>query len=221
MAGRVDRGVAGAKEGNPRQGRMTNHRRIVLAGTVVAALMIGTPMLAAASPLLSGYGGPGQGSQQILGAALLGGGSGGASGGGGSTGGKTGGSSGSSRYGERPAESESESESSGNGAVGANATKGGGGAAPGHPGSGSGSRGTGAGETSGGGASAYPASPVEQASVATPVGAQTLGLSGDDLLLVLLALAALAFTGFLTRRLARTGEPGSHRPLKGRAAGPE
>ncbi len=217
MAGRVDRGVAGAKEGNPRQGRMTSHRRIVLTGAIAAALMIGTPTLAAASPLLSGYGGPGQGSQQILGAALLGGGSGGASGGGGSTGGKPGGSSGSSRYGERSAES----ESSGTGAPGANVTKGGGGTAPRHAGGGSSSRGTGAGEASGAGASAYPAAPAEQASVATPVGAQTLGLSGDDLLLVVLALAALAFTGFLTRQLARAGSPGPHRPLKGRAAGPE
>ncbi len=217
MAGRMNRSVAGAKEGNPRQGRMTSHRRIVLIGAIVAALMIETPTLAAASPLLSGYGGPGQGSQEILGSALLGGGSGGASGGGSSTGGKSGESPGSSRYGERPAES----ESSENGAVGANDTKDAGGTAPRRAGRGAGSRGTGAGETSRDGASAYPASPAEQASVATPVGAQTLGLSGDDFLLLVLALAALAFTGFLTRQLARMGEPGPHRPLKGHAAGPE
>jgi hypothetical protein len=37
-----------------------------------------------------------------------------------------------------------------------------------------------------------------------------LGLSGDDLLYVLLALVALAFTGALTRRLARTDGPESN-----------
>jgi len=37
-----------------------------------------------------------------------------------------------------------------------------------------------------------------------------LGLSGGDLLYVPLALAALAFTGVLTRQLVRTNGPGKN-----------
>ena len=216
MAGRVDRGVARAKEGNPRQGRMRSHRRIVLTGAIAAALIgwdadAGGGELAAERVRRARPGQPGDPRS-----ALLGGGSGGASGGGGSTGGKPGGSSGSSALWRTIRLNLNHRD----GAPGANVTKGGGGTAPRHAGGGSGSRGTGAGEASGAGASAYPAAPAEQASVATPGESQTLGLSGDDLLLVVLALAALAFTGFLTRQLARAGGPGPHRPLKGRAAGP-
>lgn len=54
----------------------------MLIGTLV--LLVALPAVAQASPLLSGYGGPGQGSQAILGAALVNGPSGG---GGGSRGG--------------------------------------------------------------------------------------------------------------------------------------
>lgn len=50
-----------------------------------ASLVLVTPASACASPLLSGYGGPGQGSQALLGSTLLGGGRGG-SGSGGSSG---------------------------------------------------------------------------------------------------------------------------------------
>ena len=102
--GRVDRGVARAKEGNQRQGRMTSHRSISIVA-LTAAMVAASPAVASASSLLSGYGGPGQGSQAILGSALLGGGSGGGGGGGsggGSSGGASGGSSGSFRYRRKP-----------------------------------------------------------------------------------------------------------------------
>jgi len=207
--GRVDRDIARAEEGNLRQGRMTSHRRIFLTGLVVAASLVGTPTLAAASSLLSGYGGPGQGSQAILGSTLLGGSSGG---GGGSTSGGSGGSSGSFRYGERLGET----ESSATGSAGA-------GGSPGRKsavGGASGSR-AGSGGASAGGASTYPASSTGNADEASAVAPETLGLSGDDLPYILLAFAGLALTGILTRQLARTGGGGGHQPLKGRAAGPE
>ena len=148
---------------------------------IVVAVPVSMPALAAASSLLSGYGGPGQGSQAILGSALLGGSSGG-------SGGSTGSSSDSFRYGERHGGTESSATSP-----------------AGAGGSTSGS--TSSGGASAGGVSAYPASSAELASSAGAVQSETLGLSGDDLLYVLLALAAVAFTGVLTRQLARTNDP--------------
>jgi hypothetical protein len=55
---------------------MTNHRKIISAASLLVTLAI-APTAAVAGPLLSGYGGPGQGSQAILGSALLNGGKGG------------------------------------------------------------------------------------------------------------------------------------------------
>jgi hypothetical protein len=53
------------------EARIIKHRRVFAA--VVAAMFVGgaTPLTASANPLLSGYGGPGQGSQVILGAGLV------------------------------------------------------------------------------------------------------------------------------------------------------
>jgi hypothetical protein len=189
---------------------MTRHRRIVLTGLIIACLPAAAPALAAANSALSGYGGPGEGSQAIIGSALLGGGSGGGGGGGGSTGGPSDGSSGSSRYGEPPGTETSQARA--NGATGA-ASK--------HAVEGSGSQRTRAGETSGDGASAYPAVSAEETSAAASVGSQTLGLSDDDLLYILVAFAGLALTGILTRQLARTKGSGGHQTLKGWVAGPE
>ncbi len=197
------------KKRTQRQGSMTSHRRIVLTGLVVAALPAGTPGLAAGSPLLSGYGGPGQGSQAILGSTLLGGGAGP---GGGSTSGGSGGSSGSFLGGER---------SGGPGPSVTGAKGAGGGSARKSAISPTSSSRSGARGASGGGASAYPASSAGKADEASAVAPETLGLSGDDLLYVLLALAGLAFTGVLTRQLARTKGSGGHQPLKGRVVGPE
>jgi hypothetical protein len=66
---------------------MTNQRKIIAAAALLATFAF-APTAAPASPLLSGYGGPGQGSQAILGSALLNGGQGG----GGSSAGPPGGS---------------------------------------------------------------------------------------------------------------------------------
>src|SRR5207253_1711120 len=73
-------GVACIKlEPGGKQGSMTTHRRII---TSVGLLMVAaacTPAAAHGNPLLSGYGGPGQGNQAILGATLLNGPGGGGS----------------------------------------------------------------------------------------------------------------------------------------------
>lgn len=194
---------------DPRQGSMTSHRRIVLTVLIVAALPAAMPAFAAASPLLSGYGGPGQGSQAILGSTLLGGGSDGGEGGPpGSTGARTGSPTDQFRYNERSDYTKS-STSSAAGAGGGSAR---GGAA--------GSR-AGAGGASGGRASTYPSSAAERANQAGAVASEPLGLSGDDLLFVLLSLVALVLTGLLTRQLARMKGSAGRQPLKGRVAGPE
>src|SRR5438876_10100556 len=66
------------------QGSMTTHRtpdQIAIRGLAAAlALLALAPAAANAGPLLSGYGGPGQGNQAILGSTLLGGPGGGSSG---------------------------------------------------------------------------------------------------------------------------------------------
>jgi hypothetical protein len=71
--------VANAKGMNAGHGGMTNHRKIIAAASLLVTLAVAPalPATAGAGPLLSGYGGPGQGSQAILGSALLNGGSGG------------------------------------------------------------------------------------------------------------------------------------------------
>jgi hypothetical protein len=187
---------------------MTSHRRIILTAFIVAALPAATPAFAAASSLLSGYGGPGQGSQAILGSTLLGGGSDGGEGGPpGSTGARTGSPAEQFRYSKRSDYTKSSTSSA----------AGGGGSARGGA---SGSR-VGVGGASGGGASTYPSSAAERADEAGAVASEPLGLSGDDLLFVLLSLVALVLTGLLTRQLARMKGSGGRQPLKGRVAGPE
>jgi len=174
---------------------MTSQRTNSLTLTLLAVL-ISTPSSALANPLLSGYGGPGEGNQAILGSALVGG----SGGGGGSAGGASGGSPGASP-----------SEAAGPGAqspqrspapTGSKARAGRRAA-----GQGAGSRGSGSDQASGAGARAYPVSSAENASQATSGETQTLGLSGEDFAYIFLALGALAFTGVLTRRLARTSRP--------------
>src|SRR6266550_8716644 len=64
-----------------RQGSMKTHRRIITSVGLLLTAAACMPATAHANPLLSGYGGPGQGNQAILGATLLKG-----SGGGGSSG---------------------------------------------------------------------------------------------------------------------------------------
>lgn len=145
------------------------------------ALVLIAPACAGAGSLLSGYGGPGEGNQEILGAALLGGptggGGGAGTGGGGSSAGVTG-------------AGASEARSDG-------ADK-----QPRHTGSkGAGAR-TSTQGTSKAGAPAYPAT-VSQPYIETrSVGTPTLGITGDDLVYLLIALAVLVMTAGFTRRLA-------------------
>jgi len=173
---------------------MKSHRTISLTLTLLAVLVGAWPASAPANSLLSGYGGPGEGSQAILGSALVGGG-----GGGGSSNG-----------------SSASSESSTSEVTGAGARVGGGGIASRSPnGQGSRARSTGRrpadgragsrsgnGEASGGAVRAYPAL-SRDASQATSGGSGGWGVSGEDLVYVFLTLGALVLTGVATRRLAR------------------
>jgi hypothetical protein len=146
---------------------------------------------AAANPLLSGYGGPGQGSQAILGSALVNG----PRGGGGGSGGATG--------------SAALARHSGGGVGGAAAgvTRNGASAAAARaqgnapPRSASGAGGQADRQPSAVAVDLYPAS--ERAGNAEGA----LGLSADDLLYIVLALGSLAFAGVFTRRLARARPP--------------
>jgi hypothetical protein len=172
------------------QGSMKTDRRIVRTAGLLAAvaLFAATPVAAHAGPLLSGYGGPGQGNQAILGSTLLGGGSGGGSSG---AGGGTG---------QAATATALASGSSAAPTSGASGT--------GHP--------TRAGHAAGGLRAHYAApgagalKPVSYPAVEPTAGtAGGLSLSGADISFVVLAAAALAITGALTRRMVRT------RPAKG------
>ena len=161
---------------------MTSQRTISLTLTLLAMLISTAPSSAFANPLLSGYGGPGAGSQAILGSTLVGG------GGGGSAGGTSGGSPVSSPGGAAP------TGSSGSRVRAGGRTADRGSAQVARP----------SGKSSGGAARAYPVSSAENASQSAAIASETLGISSDDVAYIFLALGALAFTGVLTRRLART-----------------
>ncbi|HWX96585.1 MAG TPA: hypothetical protein VNZ01_07000 [Solirubrobacteraceae bacterium] len=154
---------------------MKSHRKIIPIVGLAIAFAGFTPPSAPASPLLSGYGGPGQGTQAILGSTLLNG----PSGGGGSPGG-------------------------GSPATGiTSSTVGGGSSAGAHSRAASGTRSGagGSGATIGAGASRSPSALA--ATRASAAGSGVLGLSDSAFLAALLAFAALLFTGLLTRGLAR------------------
>jgi hypothetical protein len=169
---------------------MKRHRWMTPTVGLMMALCGAVPVAAPASPLLSGYGGPGQGNQAILGSALLNGsrgGGGGAAGGGGGGGlaasasaPVTGSAASAATRGrpERPPKRVSANRQA-NPAQGSPAA-----AAP--------------------AASLYPAS--ERGAAAGHGGA--LGLSGSDVLYIILALGTLAFAAVLTRRLARGSAAG-------------
>ena len=182
--------VALASEGNPRQGRMKRHRVITTAALLAAGLLAVIVPVANAGSLLSGYGGPGQGNQAILGTTLIGGGSsGGGSAGGGS------GSSGTTAGGGSIAIAEG---ARGSGHAGAAAQR-----STGRAGSRTGA----AGGTRGAGGAPRRSSSVAVTTLglspAASVGAPPLGISGAVLVYILLAAAALVLTGALTGRLAR------------------
>jgi hypothetical protein len=184
-------------------GRMTRHRMIVSILVVMSVLLTATRSSARANSLLSGYGGPGEGNQAILGSALLGG----TGGGGGSSGGSSG-SAGSSPTGtagvgvQAGQKNAASTGSSGGGST----TRGGGRRSAGGA---SVSRGE-SGDASDGTARTYSVLSRGETSQAASEDSETLGLSGDDLLFILLALCTLAFTGVLTRRLTRITAAGRH-----------
>jgi hypothetical protein len=183
------RSLALANEGDPRQGRMKRHRLTTAATLTVIALSMLAPLDAGANSLLSGYGGPGQGSQAILGSALVNG----PRGGGGPSGGS------STNLGGPGA-----GTSSGGSSVGAPSGAGGtsrpAGGSSTHTAKGSGARPNASGSGSGTYKPAYPSSTATSSAVES----SQVGLSNSDLLYILLAAGALVFTGVLTRRLART-----------------
>jgi hypothetical protein len=158
---------------------MTSHRTIFSTLVLVAALSATAPVSASANSLLSGYGGPGQGNQAILGSALLNGpGAGGGS-----------------------AESSPVSSTT-IGTATANPLESGPAQAPLRAGHGDSSHVTGAtAQASAGSSGTYPISEQSEAARSVSDG-RALGLSGEHLLYILLALGVLVFTGVLTKRMA-------------------
>ncbi len=195
------------------KGRVTPTRPTPLVLVMTAAALL-LPAGACASPLLSGYGGPGGGSQVIIGAALVNGPSGGS--GGGSGGAAGGGAPGSGEAAGSSAQSESASAGNGSGSgagggQGGSEASGGGSAASGGSTHGTGSSAGSAHEAPGAAQSAYAAAIARQASTES----QVLGLSGRDLLFALVVLAVLLGTGLLTGRLAHENASEESRTLKG------
>jgi hypothetical protein len=164
---------------------MKPNRKITPTIALLLALSAALPASAPASSLLSGYGGPGQGNQAILGSGLVNGPSGGGGG---------------------PAAGASEAAGT-SGAATNSVSRGGAGSGRHGHGSSAGSRSA--------GAQAGPNSAAFQAyttAVSSHRSADSgvLGLSSADLLFVLLALAALLSAGLLTRGLARSTGPRRH-----------
>jgi hypothetical protein len=178
---------------------MESHRRIMIVSAlaVAIALPVLVPAAALADSLLSGYGGPGAGNQVLIGSALLNGPGGG---GGGGPSGPPGESSGSSRGGERVGAGGSSSTAVESGRRGEQVRDGT-----------SRSRRTEGGESPGGAPRAYRTSSFGRASDASAGESETLGLSGGDLLYILLALAGLTLTTILTRRLTHMTATGGRR----------
>ncbi len=184
------------------QGRMRRPRKILLSTALIAAVATAAPVATRANPLLSGYGGPGEGSQVIIGSTLVNGPPGG---GAGSSGGPASSTSESFRYSEHSGGT----GSSGTGTAGAGVQNGAGATGDG---SGAGARGEGGrhGGVSGGapgGARQARGSAAGEASQSYTAESETLGLSGSDILYALLALAVLVLTGVLTGRLSGRGRP--------------
>jgi hypothetical protein len=178
---------------------MTRHRTIVSILLLAPALSVtlGTPALA--SSLLSGYGGPGEGNQAILGSTLLNGPRGGGGGGGGA------GSVGASGL----------AVSSSSGSTGIALPRTGADGVSRHSGSptdaGHGKRAAGGiGRSSVRAVSPYPVSEQDRAAQSVGADSGAFGLSGADLLYLLLAVCGLAVTAVLTARLTRIAAAGRH-----------
>ena len=163
---------------------MTSHRRIVSRAALLAALLAVTAGSARANSLLSGYGGPGEG------------------------GGSAGSSAGSSPTGAAGVGVQAgQKNAASTGSSGGGSTTRGGGRRSAGGASGSGGE---SGDASGGAARTYSVLSRGETARLAAEGPGTLGLSGEDLLYILLALGTLAFTGVLTRRLTRITATGRH-----------
>lgn len=180
--------VARAEEEDPRLGSMRSRRMIRPIIALMAALAAAAPAAASANPLLSGYGGPGQGSQAILGATLLNG----SSSGGGSTG-TTGSSTGAgmTRTPDGHAGGRSSSTNAAAGGTRANSAA-----------------------TKASGAAPRPYSGGVVSSTALR-GSGSLGLSSTDVVYIILALGVLGFTSVLTKQLTQTTTPRRRQVPKG------
>ena len=167
-----------------RQGCMRVRHRTSIGRTpgVLALLTLAMilPAGASANPLLSGYGGPGQGSQTIIGSSLVN-----PPGGGGSAR-ASGGASGS----ELTVAASQQSKSSGSSGAAGHSRK-------------AHRKGAGGAPRSSSTAPAGGAPAASLAQVSSSSSAGTLGLSAGDLLLIVFGLTVLALTGVLTRRLTR------------------
>jgi hypothetical protein len=170
---------------------MKKHRKIISIGCSLVGLSAALAPAAQASPLLSGYGGPGQGSQAILGSALL---NGPRSGGGVGTGGGSRGANGPSTV------AVGRVTSSGSGVTTDDATR---------PPAGGRHRAPRNGEREGEREKAALASSFYPASEELPAGQHStaLGLSSEDVVLMILAACAVVLTGVLVRRLTRPSRP--------------
>jgi hypothetical protein len=159
----------------------------------LAVLLVGVTASAQASSLLSGYGGPGSGSQMILGSTLLKGSRGGGGGGGSAVAIAAGGGSALATGSSTKSQASTVRVT----AVSPRSTSQG-------PGPGAGGQGNSAGRTA---KPALDRAPAGLAAPGTPPAAprdsRTLGLTTADLLYVLLACGVLAGVGLLTWRLAR------------------
>ena len=172
---------------------MRGHRRTITAIVALLSMLALVPAAALAGPLLSGYGGPGQGNQAILGAGLVGGRGGDGSGGHGSSHGAAG---------SAGHEGSVGSAAASVGAGGARSSSRTASAKARHP------------QAAGSTVAAVRSRPGERppglartaATSAAAGGGGALGLSGADALYILLALGALVVTGALTRVLAH--QPG-------------
>jgi hypothetical protein len=176
------------------QGSMRTHRSTIrmVVLSLALALALAAPLAAQAGPLLSGYGGPGQGNQAILGSTLIGG-PGGGSGG--------------------PGGGETATSASGGAASAAQPVAGATQTSASRASSGRGGHGV----SGAGTATTRSARPVvgelsdrSYPGLESAGGGSALGLSAAEIVYIVLAAAALAFTGLLTRRLAGTRAAKGH-----------
>jgi hypothetical protein len=212
--GRVDRGLGHDGPAPRHADRGLAISKIAMLGALLVFAIAGLPPAALASSLLSGYGGPGEGSEAILGTTLVNGPSGGAgagpSGGAGAAPAGTGAASVSGTAGSGQGSSGAlGDERAGLSSSGSTRVRGTGGRAGPANGARSGAPATRAASPG----AAFAAHAADRPAVES----EHLGLTAQDLIFVLLVLAALAAVWALTVRLARTGSGGALSGAKGMA----